>query len=195
MTPFIYPPQPAEAPRHLAPIRPPPTSLGEEEDTKALGLPLELSKRPVPDGDLDVSVDLGEAVARTPALTPRAISRPSSSMPLDYLSLARGAPVVGARQPGEWKTRHFPQFMLHVLIVMFHSFPFSNVCVLTAAAKIAPTISEPPLGPSSRQAVTVKNRSGPAAPPKPHTTTEGPKEKKRKRVKKMKLDEIDEIFS
>jgi hypothetical protein len=100
MTPFIYPPQPAEAPRHLAPIRPPPPSLGEE-DTKALGLPLELSKRPVPDGDLDVSVDLGEAVARTPALTPLAISGPSSPMPLDYLSLACSASVVGARQPGE----------------------------------------------------------------------------------------------
>lgn len=129
MSPFIYPPQPAEAPRHLAPIRPPPPSLGEE-DTKALGLPLGLSKRPVPDGDLDVSVDLGEAVARTPALTPRATSRPSSPMPLDYLSLARGAPVVGARQPGEWKTRHFSQFMLHVLIVVFHLFSFFKcLCV------------------------------------------------------------------
>ena len=85
--------------------------------------------------------------------------------------------------------------MFHVLIVMFHLFSFSNACVPTGAAEIAPTISEPPLGPSSCQAVTVKNRSGPTAPPKPHTTTEGPKEKKRKRAKKMKLDEIDEIFS
>jgi len=131
-----------------------------------LRLPLELSKRPVPDGDLDISVDLGEAVSRTPALPPRPNSRPSLPIQLDYLSLARDAtfaPVVGARQP--------------------------------AAAEVAPTISESALGPSSRQAVTVKNRSGAVAPPKSYTAAEESKGKKRKKAKKMKLDEIDEIFS
>jgi hypothetical protein len=75
-----------------------------------------------------------------------------------------------------------------------------NVCLRRrAAAEVAPTISEPALGPSSRQAVTVKvkNRSGPAAPPEPvrHATAEGSKGQKRKKGKKTKLDEIDEIFS
>ena len=129
---FNYPPQPADAPRHLAPIRPPPPPL-EEDDMKPLRLPLELSKRPVPDGDLDVSVDLGEAVARTPALAPRPKSRPSSPVQLDYLTLARDAtfaPVVGARQPGEWKKPAFPTFIFHVLIVMFHLFLlFKCLCV------------------------------------------------------------------
>jgi hypothetical protein len=87
-------------------------------------------------------------------------------------------------------TIYVPRVDCHVSFIFLF-----QMSVSTGAAEIAPTISEPPLGPSSRQAVTVKNRSGPAAPPKPHTTTEGPKEKKRKRVKKMKLDEIDEIFS
>ena len=105
-----------------------------------LRLPLELSKRPVPDGDLDMSVDLGEAVARTPALTPRPKSRPSSPMQLDYLSLARDAtfaPVVGARQPGEWQKRHFPHtFMFHVLTVMFHLFLlFKCLCVVDSRCR------------------------------------------------------------
>ena len=89
-----------------------------------LRLPLELSKRP-PDGDLDVSVDLGEAVARTPALIPRPKSRPSSPVQLDYLSLARDATfasVVGTRQPGEWQKRHFPHLCSTLLIAKFHLF-------------------------------------------------------------------------
>lgn len=181
----------------MAPIRPPRL---EDENSKSLGLSLELSKRPVPDGDLDVSVDLGEAVARTSALTPRPKSRPSSPMQqLEYLSLARDAtfaPAVGARQPGEWKKWHFLHLCFHTRSYFFFFF-FQIMSASTAAAGIAPTISEPALGPSSRhQAVTVKNRSGPAAPPKPYTTAEaGSKGQKRKKGKKMKPDEIDEIFS
>ena len=85
--------------------------------------------------------------------------------------------------------------MFHVLVVMFHLSCFFKCLVSTAATEIAPTISEPALGPSSHQAVTVRNRRGPLAPPEPYTAAEGSKAKRRKKAKKVKLDEIDEIFS
>jgi hypothetical protein len=102
---FVCSFQPMEASRHLAPMRPPPPPL-EGDDTNTFNLPPELSKHPVPDDDLDISVDLGEAVARTPALTPQPKSRPSSPMLLDYLSPipdAKFAPVVRPRQLCECK--------------------------------------------------------------------------------------------
>jgi hypothetical protein len=86
-------------------MRPPPPPL-ERDDTNTFNLPPELSKHPVPDSDLDISVDLGEAVARTPALTPQPKSRPSSPILLDYLSPipdAKFAPVVRPRQLCECK--------------------------------------------------------------------------------------------
>jgi hypothetical protein len=58
--------------------------------------------RTVPDSDLDAAVDLGEALARTPALPPR----PKSPVLPDYLSPVDDATlalVVGTRQSGERK--------------------------------------------------------------------------------------------
>ncbi len=69
---------------------------------------LEYNRQTVPDTDLDVSVDLGEAVARTPALKQRPKSRSVSPVSPDYLSMsmmqdATLAPVIRAQQSGEHK--------------------------------------------------------------------------------------------
>jgi hypothetical protein len=161
-----------------------------------LSLPRELSKHPILDDGLDISVDLGEAVTRTSALAQQANPKPSSPMPLDYLSPmqdAKFAPVVRPRQPSECKkTQFLPYLRSHAnrLRIFFLRRPCasaaSDIALLTSAAS----------GPSSRQAVIVKSRTGPLAPPTPHNpTAEESKEKKRKKAKKMKRDEIDEIFS
>ena len=52
-----------------------------------LSLPVELTRRGVLDGDLDVFVDLGEAVAQGPTPTPRSNSRSTSPIRPDSLSL------------------------------------------------------------------------------------------------------------
>jgi hypothetical protein len=60
----------------------------------------------VPDADLDVSGDLGEAVGRTAGLTSRLKSRSGSPVLPDYLSLVHNptfVPVIGPQQPGERK--------------------------------------------------------------------------------------------
>jgi hypothetical protein len=99
-------------------MRPPPPPI-EGDDTKASSLRQELSERPMVDNDLDISVDLGEAVARTPQ--PK--SRPSSPMLLDHPSPipnAKSAPMVRP-QSGKCKkleTRFLPPFMFHTLIVL-----------------------------------------------------------------------------
>ena len=86
--------QPTEAPHNLVPLPPPP-----QLDGKGINVsdpPLEHNKRTVPDTDMYVSVDLGEAVARTPGSA-------SPVLP-DYLSLihnATFAPVIGSQRPGE----------------------------------------------------------------------------------------------
>ncbi|KAH9989054.1 hypothetical protein BJV74DRAFT_838583 [Russula compacta] len=89
-----------EASHNLTPLQPLPPLEGEDTKTTSLSL-LELNKRTVPDGDLDVSVDLGEAVPRTPAITLELKSRPASPTQLDYFSLVHDATpafvVVGQR--------------------------------------------------------------------------------------------------
>ena len=99
--------QPAEASHNLVPLPPPPV---EGEDSKVSGAPLESNRRMMSDSDLDASVDLGEAVARTPALTPGPKTRSASPVLPDYLTPAHDtsrAPTfaVGTRQPGERKKR------------------------------------------------------------------------------------------
>ena len=103
-----------EAFHRVAPLQPPPPPF-EGEDAKSSSRLPEANKRTVPDGGLDVSVDLGEAVARTPALTGTPAgqkARPSSPMLLDYMSSAHDAsfaPVVRVRQPGVYnKLDPFP---------------------------------------------------------------------------------------
>jgi len=85
----------------LVPLLPPPPQL--DEDTKVTGPPLEYNRRTVPDADLDISIDLGEAVARTPGLT--SLPKPRSASPVlpDYLSPVNNAPVIGTQRPGECK--------------------------------------------------------------------------------------------
>ena len=56
-----------------------------------LSLPVELTRRGVLDGDLDVFVDLGEAVAQAPMPTPQSNSRSTSPILPDFLSLVRDA--------------------------------------------------------------------------------------------------------
>ena len=142
--------------------RPPPL---EGDDTKAPSLRQELSKRPMVDNDLDISVDLGEAVARTPQ--PR--SRPSSPMLLDYPSPipnAKFAPVVRP-QPGECKKLGSCPIYLIVLVPLSWSFPLLSMCAsprrhriadLSSCAVIAPGCDseEPPLVPSNPHNITVE---------------------------------------
>ena len=64
---------------------------------------LEHNRCTVSDADLNVSVDLGEAVTRTPALTPRPKFRSASPVLPDYLSPlhnATFAPAIGEQRPG-----------------------------------------------------------------------------------------------
>jgi hypothetical protein len=107
--------QPTEASRNLAPPLPPPPLL-EGEDPKVSGAPLERNRRTVQDSDLDVFVDLGEAITRTPALTPRPKFRSVSPVLPDGLSPAHDATlalVVGARQPGECNKNSAASYVSH----------------------------------------------------------------------------------
>jgi hypothetical protein len=94
--------QPTEASHNLARPLPPPPLL-EGEDTTVSGAPPR--KRTVPDSDLDASVDLGETIARTPALIPRPKPRSASPVLPDDLSLVHDATLVVAGQPGERKRK------------------------------------------------------------------------------------------
>ena len=109
--------QPTEAPHNLVPLPLPPPLQLDGEDTKVSGPPLEHNKRTVPDADLDVSVDLGEAVARTPGLTPRPKTRSASPVLSDYPSPVHNttfAPVIGTQRPGECKA--FGSLLLCVVL-------------------------------------------------------------------------------
>jgi len=101
-----YPLQPTAVSHNLAPLQPP-LEGGEENKTSAL-LP-ELNRHTVLDGDLDISVDLGEAVAGATAVTSQLTSRSTSPVLLPYYpSPVRDevpAPVLGA-QPGELGSLH-----------------------------------------------------------------------------------------
>jgi len=114
--------QPAEASHNLVPLLPPPPPQLDDEDTKVSAPPLEHNRHTVPDADLDVSVDLGEAVARSPGLTPWSKSRSASPMLPDYLSPVHNAtfaPGIGAQRPGECTARHLAPYcyVSHVLNV------------------------------------------------------------------------------
>jgi hypothetical protein len=97
--------QPTEASHNLVPLLPPPPPQLDGEDTKVSGSPLEHSRRTVPDADLDVYVDFGEAVARTPGLTsrPKSGSAPPVLPDLSPVHDATFAPVIRAQRPGECK--------------------------------------------------------------------------------------------
>jgi hypothetical protein len=106
LTPFLLI-QPTEGSPNSAPL-PPPLPLLEGEDTKVPRAMLGYNRQTVPDTDLDVSVDLGEAVARTPTLKQRSKSRSVSPMLPDYLSMSMMhdvtlAPVIRTQQSGERK--------------------------------------------------------------------------------------------
>ncbi|KAN0140860.1 hypothetical protein V8E53_001304 [Lactarius tabidus] len=93
---------PTEATRN-APLPPPPPLL-DREDAEAPSAALAPTGRIVPDSDLDMSTDLGEAVACPPTLTPQQKSRSATPMALDLLLPAHDAsmapvPVAGPPQP------------------------------------------------------------------------------------------------
>ncbi|KAI9508268.1 hypothetical protein F5148DRAFT_1284210 [Russula earlei] len=91
---------PTEASHNSAPLQPPPPP--EREDTNMSTFPLGLNRRTGRDDDLDHSVDLGEAVARTTTVASQLKLRSASPVSLDYLSLVHDAsrvPMAGAQQP------------------------------------------------------------------------------------------------
>ncbi|KAI0302266.1 hypothetical protein BC826DRAFT_966253 [Russula brevipes] len=165
---------PTETSHDLAPLQPPPPpAAAEGEDTKVSGRPLELIRRTVPDDDLDVSVDLGEVVARTPALDsqPQKSRSRSASPTLQETHDATRAPAAGARQPSE-RGKKLGSFHMHSYRP--HATAFSS----RAFAEPGCDREEEP-----RQTL-----------PSSHTATEERKEKRRKRAK-TRRDEIDDIFS
>lgn len=92
--------QPTETSHNLVPVLLPPPPQLDGEDTKVFGPSLEHDRCIVPDADLDVSVDFGEAVARTPGLTSR--SKFISTSPVLPVH-ATFAPAIGTQRPGEFK--------------------------------------------------------------------------------------------
>jgi hypothetical protein len=183
--------QPAEASHNLAPLLPPPPPV-EGEDSKVSRAPLESNRRTVPDSDLDASVDLGEAVARTlPALMPVPKIRSVSPVLPDYLAPVHDttrtpALAVETRQPGEHHKRG--RFLLCVARA-------KRPCVQAAAAA---THAPPPsvLKPSSRLVAVVKNQNRIRPPSNSLTTaSEQRKEKRSNKAKKPRRDEIDDIFA
>ena len=98
-TPIIF--KPAEA-MHNAPLPPPPPLLDSEDAETSSVAPVSTG-RIVPDSDLDMSTDLGEAVAHPPTLTltPQPKSRLTTPMALDIPFPTHDASVVPIpRQPG-----------------------------------------------------------------------------------------------
>ncbi|KAI9459469.1 hypothetical protein BJY52DRAFT_1148960 [Lactarius psammicola] len=149
---------PAEATHTTIPLPPPPPLDGE--GTEALSASLALTGRVISDGDLDMSTDLGEAVARPPTLKPQPKSKSTSPMMLDLLLPTHGArstvpvPVTGPRQPA-------------------------------ATDDVPPTMAPPlALRPSSHPAVVVKRRV--AAPEEPRQK----KRAKTKKVQRDEIDDI-----
>ena len=85
---------------HNAPL-PPPPPLIDGEDAETSSAALVSTGRIVPDSDLDMSTDLGEAVARPPIPTPQPKSRLTTPMALDIPFPAHDASLVPVpRQPG-----------------------------------------------------------------------------------------------
>jgi hypothetical protein len=91
-------PQPAEVTHNAILMPPPPPPLLDGQDAELPSVALASTERMVPDSDLDMSTDLGEAVARPPTpLAPRPTTSPMALdplLPIHGASLAR-APVVG----------------------------------------------------------------------------------------------------
>lgn len=182
--------QPTEASHNVVPL--PPQLDGE--DTKVSAPPLEHIRRTVPDTDLDVSVDLGEAVARTPRLTSQPKSTSPSPVLPDYLSLehnATFAPVIGEQRPGEYRA-------LGSLLSCIPCAECIRMTILATIAVGAAVDQAPPLapGPSSRVlTVVVKNQNRARQPSTSRTTAEERKVKRPHKPRKPHRDEIDDIFS
>lgn len=192
--------QPTEASHNLVRLPPPPSQL-DGEDTKVSGPPLEHIRRTVPDADLDVSVDFGEAVARTPGLTSRPKSRSASPVLPDYLSPAHNAtfaPVIGTQRPGECKA-----LGSLLLCVVRAECRFQFICPCAAAVASGAAVDQadqapPPLAPgpsSSVVTVVVKNQNRARQPSSSRTTAEERKEKRVHKPRKPRRDEIDDIFA
>jgi hypothetical protein len=180
----------------LVPLPPPPQLDGE--DTKVSSPPLEHNRCTVPDADLDASVDFGEAVARTPGLTPRAKSRSASPVLPDYLSPvhnATSAPVIGVQRPGECKALGS---LLICVVCAECRFQFVCLCAAAIASGAAVDQAPPPLAPgpsSSVVTVVVKNQNRAGQPSSSRTTAEERKEKRLHKPRKPRRDEIDDIFA
>jgi hypothetical protein len=183
--------QPTAASHALVPLPPPPPPL-DGEDTKVSGPPLEHNRRTVPDADMDVYVDLGEAITRTPGLTPRPKSRSASPVLPDYLSPVHNAtfaPVTGTQRPGECKAHT-------LLCVACTERQFQFVCLCAAAIAGAGAAVDHTPGPSSRVVTAVvKNQHRAKQPSSSRTTAEERKEKRLHNPRKPRRDEIDDIFA
>lgn len=154
----------------------------------------------MPDADLDVSVDFGETVARTPQLTSRPKSGSASLVLPDYLSPVHNAtfaPGIGAQRPGERKAvRVLTVYVLHVLNFDSNPFVLWTAAIATGAGvDDAPPPSAP--GPSSRVAtsVVVKKQNRAKQPSSSRTAAEERKEKRAHKTRKPPRDEIDDIFA
>ncbi|KAH9065215.1 hypothetical protein EDB87DRAFT_1594469 [Lactarius vividus] len=137
---------PAEATHKATPL--PPAPLLDGDDAEVPSALLASTGRVVPDSDLDMSVDLGEAIARSPTFTPRPRSTPP--MVLDLLlpthSVRSAVPV-----------------------------PVVEPCRL-ATGDVPPTLPQPlPLNRPSHPAVMVKRRATAPEEPRQKRRTKGKK--------------------
>jgi hypothetical protein len=110
--------QPTGAKHNLTPLPLPPQLQSEGESTEMFSVSVKPTGRTVSDGDLDVLVDLGEAVARAPTPMSRPKSRSISPVLPGFVSVVRDRPAIppiASRQPGECDRS--PYFLLCVYLV------------------------------------------------------------------------------
>ena len=104
--------QSKEATHNLTSLPPP----LEGEDTEMPGLPVELTRHTMLDGDLDMSFDLGEAVARA-----HAVVKIKNHIPIlpDFLSLVRDAVFILRLSHDKWVSALFPSMNVSTSFVYF----------------------------------------------------------------------------
>ncbi|KAH9168743.1 hypothetical protein EDB89DRAFT_2073624 [Lactarius sanguifluus] len=150
--------QPAEAMHKAMPLPPAPPLDGD--DAEVPSALLASTGRVVPDSDLDMSVDLGEAIARPPTFTPRPKSTPPMVLDLFLPTHSAGSavpvPVAGPRQ------------------------------LAVATGDVPPTLPQPLAlnRPSSHPAVVVKRRA--TAPEEPRQK----RRTKAKKAQRDEIDDI-----